>query len=234
MTTPTLADLVFNGKTKVNGEVFVFYNLGVGQITSYSAFDGTAVVTTDEIDCTTGSAPVCPENPFVASVVWAENAGSFGVWGAKPPLYAADTGTIAPTALGDVVANICLPDPADDVMICYDQGLECKPGVTFKAVPRKFNPADHYVRQRPENSITATDLLVSNTTGINRIAGRRVTIIVKIIPNGAGAPTEIQYYCGVLFNPNLMNSGADSNGSATLQFQGNFTFAACFSSAPGG
>lgn len=231
MTTPTLPTLVFAGKTKVDAEVLVYYNLGLSTIVSYSVYANGAAVTVNEIDCSTGASVTCPSGNITAGVVFGSNVGSFGAWGVNPPLYAADVSAVTATGEGDIIATVCLPDPANDVLICYDQGIEASPGLSFKPIPRKFQSADHYVRQRAENTLTLNDLLVCSTKGLQRVSGRLCTIIVKIVPNGAGVPCEIQYYGGVLFSPKPMNSGQDGNASVSISMQSVFNFCAIFSSA---
>jgi hypothetical protein len=97
-----------------------------------------------------------------------------------------ETGTLIK---GDSYQVFVLPDPDDDVLICYDKGFEANLGETQRAIPRKFRAVDHYVQTRGESSITLNDLLVTNKRGIRRIRGRDVTLIVRIVPGGFGLPT---------------------------------------------
>lgn len=220
-----LPTLIYNGKTKISNEVLIYANLDVGILKKQLGF-GTSVNVTQ---CVSGEA--CPVGSFDATVLNFPNQGAVGVIPAKSPVFTAAEGEQAPTISGDVADVLCLPDPNNDFLICYDQGIQIGVGNVFRAIPRKFNPVDHVVRQRGDYSITLNDLLVSNWDGIRRISGRRCTIIAKIFPSGGGSPQEIQYYTNVTINAPPMNSGNDGNASIEIQGQGNFSFCAVFSAA---
>lgn len=212
--------------TKTNNDVAVYYNLDVG-IVKKRLYNGG--FTTDP---TCGGSSACPSGSFDATVltaVTAETQPAFGSFPANSPIGTAFEGEMSPTADGVYANLICLPNPANDVLICFDGGVEPNPGLEFRPVPRKYNPADHYVRQRMEGSLRITDMFVSNWVGVERIRGRRCTIIVKIFPSGGGAPSEIQYYSNVLLSVPPVSSGNDGNANIEVTGEGSFSLYAIFS-----
>jgi hypothetical protein len=218
-----LPTLTYDGKTKTNNEVLIYANLDVGILKQQLGFGSTVTVT----QCVSGE--TCPVGSFDATVLNFPNKGAVGTIPAKSPVFTAAEGVQAPTVAGDIADVLCLPDPTNDFLICYDQGIQVSVGQTFRPIPRKFNPVDHIVRQRGDYSITLNDMFVSNWDGIQRIRGRRCTIIVKIFPSGGGSPQEIQYYTNVTLNAPPINTAADGNASIEIQGQGNFSFCAVFS-----
>lgn len=220
-----LPTLVYNGNSKTNNEVLIYANLDVGILKQQLGFGSSVNVT----QCVSGEA--CPVGSFDATVINFPNKGAVGTIPAKSPVFTAAEGVQAPTVSGDSADVICLPDPTNDFLLCYDQGLQVTVGQTFRAIPRKFNPVDHIVRQRGDYNLTLSDLFVSNWDGLQRIRGRRCTIIVKIQPAGGGSFQEIQYYTNVTLNCPPMNSGNDGNASIEIQGSGSFSFCCVFSAA---
>lgn len=229
MVLPTLA---YNPKSRTGNEVWVYYNLGVGKQLETKYHDGTSVQTYTWKECGAGGAvPTCPAGAFNATVVALPCTGaSGGIIANAQPGFAFE-GDLDPTAKDDVFDYVCLPDPTNDVFLCMDQGFSASPGLQFRDIPVKFNAVDHRVRQRAENTLSVSDQFVGNRTGLQRIAGRPVTLIVKISPNGTGTFSEIQYYCNVVLNPAPMASEADGNASIAASMDGTFTFFAIFSAA---
>lgn len=218
-----LPSLVYSGSTKIGAEILVYANLGVGILKQQLGF-GSAVNITP---CVAGE--VCPAGSFDATVLNFPNKGAVGTIPAQAPVYTAAEGIQNPTVQGDVADVLCLPNPADDFLICFDQGFQPTVGETFRAIPRKFNPVDHVVRQRGTYSLTLTDLYVSSWDGIERLRGRRCTIILKIMPGGGGSIQEIQYYTNVTLNVPPISTGNDVNASVEVQGTGNFSYCATFS-----
>jgi len=219
---PVLPSLIYSGVTKINNEVLIYANLGVGILKQQLGFGSSVNVT----PCVAGEA--CPPGSFDATVINFPNKGAVGTIPALAPLFTAKEGVQNPTVSGDVADVLCLPNPADDFLICFDQGISPTVGETYRAIPRKFNPVDHIVRQRGTNSITITDLYISSWEGIRRLAGRRCTLIVKIAPGGGGSYQEIQYYTNVTLNVPPIATGNDGNASVEIQGQGNFSYCAVF------
>lgn len=233
-----LPGLVYNGRTKVGAEALVYFNLYPGLIVGSIAYDGTQIVKTSLAGCYGGE--TVDSNGFAARVLVTENAAAIDGIPLGAPIFTAEeaaeapstditTFSATPSVAGDAVDIVCLGDPANDVLICYDQGFSFSPGLSSRPIPRKFNPADHYVRQRPENSLSLTDLFVSNWDGLQAIKGKTVSIIVKISPDGSGSYSEIQYYGGVRLNPVPINAPGDANESMEISMDGTFNFVAIFS-----
>ncbi len=224
----TQADLVHSPKLKTGNEVYVYYNLGVGRIKERMFNGGTRVVTS----C--GGNSDCPSGSWDATVLRAcvDHQPAFGSFPENSPIFTAFDGTHAPADEGVFADLVCLPDTDDDVLVCFDRGFSANPGATYRAVPRKFETADHYVLQRGENTISINDAFVSNWDGLSRIRGRRCTIIVKVMPEGGGLPSEIRYYSNVMLNmPDLTTQG-DGNADSDFTAEGSFEFMAVFSKIP--
>lgn len=230
MALPTLA---YNPLSRTGNEVWVYYNLGVGKRLETRFHDGATVQTYTWAECGAGgAAPVCPAGSFNATTVLMPSTGVSGSIPANSQPGLAVEADLDPTSEGDTFNYVCLPDPTDDVFLCMDQGFSATPGLPFMDIPVKFNAVDHRVRQRPENSLSLSERLVGNQSGLQRIAARPVTIIVKVSPNGTGTFSEIQYYCDVVLNPAPMSSEADGNASIVPSFDGTFAFHAIFSATP--
>lgn len=220
---PSLPTLIYSGSTKVNAEIFVYANLGVGILKKQLGFGSS----TDVVPCVAGEA--CPVGSFDATVLNFPNKAAVGTIPAQSPVFTAAEGIQNPTQPGDVADVLCLPNPADDFLICFDQGFQPTIGEVYRAIPRKFNPVDHIVRQRGQFSVSLTDYYISNWDGIERIRGRRCTLIVKIAPGGGGSIQEVQYYTNVTLNAPPINTSGDANASVEIQGSGNFSYLAVFS-----
>lgn len=241
----TLTELVFNGRTRVGAEVLLYYNLGKGVKIGSLVKQTGGVEKLPEQPC--ADTIVCPTSGWVAASLPKSNLGAItavtpGTDGfpLKSPVGSAvevqDTPSTDITdfdmtggAVGDTVDILCMPNPDDDVLICFDQGFTVTIGRADRPIPRKFLAADHFVRQRPENSIRVSDLLVGHWSGLQRINGIDVTLIAKIFPDGGTAPSEIQYFLGARLSVPPMNSGAEANDSIQIDAEGTFNFAAIFS-----
>lgn len=215
MTLPTLR---YQGNSKVGLETAIYFNTDVGLLTKYGSGQGLTNVT----KCGGGNViDDCPQGSFTATAILKKNESAVGSLPRHSPLYRAVEGEVTPTGNDDWVGIYCLPDPANDVLLCLDQGMSITPGNPWRAVPRKFNPVDHYVPQVPEHSVTVNDLFISNYAGLQRINGIPVTLIVKIYPQGVQIPQEIQYYLNVVVTVPTMNSGSDQNASIDISATGN-------------
>jgi hypothetical protein len=221
---PVLPVRIAGPKTKTGNEVTIWANLGVGILTNQLGFGVNNVVT----QCVAGI--TCPSNSFSATVLNSPNKANIGTIPANSAVYTAAEGIQNPTLAGDVADVLCLPDPNNDFLICFDQGINVQLGQTFRQIPRKFNPVDHAVRQRGDYNLTLNDLYVSNIAGLQLVRGRPCTIIVKVAPDGGGSYSEIQYYTNVILNVPTMNTGNDSNASIEIQASGSFSFCAVFDS----
>lgn len=230
-----LATLAWHPKVKINGDIWVYYNPDPGKITHSVLFSGGIVHTVQRRRCGTypdGEDSVAEGGQIVATVVATPNSVVAGdIPADAPPGFAVEAET-DPTGEGDFFYRVALPDPTNDVFLCFDQGFSSKPSNKFRPIPNKLSEIDHYVNQRGENTLTVSDQFVSNWRGLQKIAGRPCTIIVKITPNGTGVFSELQYYCNVILNPAPMNAGADFNEPIAISMDGTYDFNAIFS-APG-
>lgn len=237
----------FDSKTRVGGEFYLYYNLGqalnFGTISMGS--DGSTVSLRSNAGCQT----LTPAASGVY-VVRARNAisgvGNISVSGLGisgtligpcPPGAAVEgsgtynastlTGGCGGAAAGDQFDVMFLPAPASDVLVCYDEGVSVEQGNMYKAIGRKFNPIDHWVRQRQMNQITLKELLVANEVGLSQIAQRDCCLIGKFFPDGGAVPSEIYYWtrCRLTKNDSIPE---DVNESATVSLTGQFADFLCF------
>jgi hypothetical protein len=223
--------LVNYPKTKTSNDIQIYFNPYIGRVTHNVMHDGNNHIATPVqccVDPALEESCTCPVNSFEATVIQKKNQGAVGPLTAFSPLYAATRGRINPIAEADFVSWVCLPPPDYDTLICFDQGASVSPGVSHRPIPLKYNPVDHYVRQRPENTLTLNDLFVSNWDGLQRIRGIPCTIIIKVAVEGSSLYSEIQYYSNVLLSPSQMNSGSDGNASIDISMDGPFSFCAIF------
>lgn len=243
-----LPTLVHDIKTRVAGEVLVYYNLGNGKKIGALVVGADAVEKLPASSC--GGSQDCPSGGFPAAVIIKPNeaaltVSSGGTFPLKSPVNAAleiddalsdDINdydlTYAGAAVGDSVEVWCLPTPSDDVLICFEQGFSPEVGEVFRPVPRKMTPADHFVRQRPENSISLTDILVSAWDGLQRINGIRVTLIAKVYPDSGSTPSQINYYTGAQINVPSLDNPSDANESIEITGEGRFDQALIFAAQP--
>ena len=245
-----LATTVHNSKTRVGGEVLVYYNLGNGKKLGNLAVGASGIEKSAEASCT--DAATCPTSGFSAAVIRVPNEAALALTGGgyfpiKSPIGAAleIDGAVIPYvdqeigdydmgggSVGDQAEIVCFPDPTDDVLLCFENGFNADAGASQKAIPRKFNSVDHYVRQRPENTISLTDMLVSAWDGLQRLKGLDITIIVKVFPEGGAVPSQIMYYSGVrLTMPDIASPG-DANESIEHSAEGSFNSIAVFAAQP--
>lgn len=235
-----LPALVFNSATRTGNEGFIYYNLEQSILLGRLTKNASGTVWSPESSCAGSS--VCPTSGFYAARI-ATPAGAGLTVGGKtfpdsPPVGAALEITVAGDApedltltggdIGDTVEIFCMPNPDNDVLICYDQGFSADEGDTRKPIPRKLNPADHYVIQRGDSTLTLSDLFVNNWVGVSRLKGRQVTLIRRMIPNGGGAPVQIDYFTNVMFTKLPQQLPADSNESVTVDAEANFNKALAF------
>ena len=239
---PSLPALLKNVLTKTSNDAAIFANLDVGrQIGSLSYVDS-AVVKYPYASCGGVSANVA--GGFAAIVANKKNAGTINSppfpdgLPAMAPIFSAfesatssediDDYTATFTQEGDSADVLWLPNPGNDFLICYDQSFSPSFGQMFRPVPRKYNTADHYVRQRFEGTLSLSDIFVSNYDGIQRLRGIPCTIIVKISSGGTGVWSEIHYYNNVLITGPAMNTQSDGNSSIEISAQGSFSSCAIF------
>lgn len=212
--------------TKTGNEVLIYANLDTG-IVKKKLYRGGEVVVTSCAGSTT-----CPAGSFDATILTTPSKAAFGAFPVNSPAYTAKAGSISPTEDGVLADLACLPNPANDFLICFDKSFSAQSGQQFRPIPRKFNPSDHQVMQRPENTISLADYYVNNYTGLRSLNGRECTIIAKIYPQGGGAVQETIYFCGVKLSVPLLSYGDDQNASIETSASGTYGFAAVFSGDP--
>lgn len=215
--------LTYFAGTKTANEVWVYYNLGNAVIKKKKSSTGDILVP----NCS--GAESCPAGSWDATVLTTPGISAMGALPANAPIYSAIAGEVAPTDPGVSADLVCLPDWSTNVLLCYDDSLAETPGMPFRPVARKYNAADHYVKVRPDQTLRIDDKFVSNWDGLRAIAGRRVTIIVVVMPLGGAAISEVIYYSNFLCIPPAMTYGADQNSNITLSGEGAFSIKAIFS-----
>lgn len=212
----------FDG-SKIGNDVAIYANYGNGvikkKLSNGDPVDVTSCAGTEE----------CPAGSFDATVLTTPGVSAFGTLPANAPMFTAIEGETSPSDEGVLADLVCLPNPDDDFLICYDQSFDVTLGQLFRAVPRKYNSADHYVRQRAENSVRMTDLYVSNYAGLRSLNGRRCTLIAKVFPKGGGAIQETIYLSNVLLTVPPFSLGNDGNASIECSAEGSFNILAVFS-----
>lgn len=246
-----LPSLVYDEKTRVGGEFFLYYNLGLANVLGTLGLDGnSSPVWQPAQSCgqsgenpSGGFTVAKAKKPLISTTdsTWRVNALTGGILpGSSPIGQACELGaavtsvtsyTISGASAGDGVDIIVLPNPDDDVLICFDQGLSANIGAENRPVPRKFDPVDHYVRQRPENTISLKEIYCCNLRGLSLLRQRDVTLIGKWYPDGGAIPSEIVYFTGVRLNI-PMDIPEDSNESATISAEGMFRDKLAFTARP--
>lgn len=226
-----LPTFVYTPEVKTGNEIQIYYNLGVGRVKKRKYYGGEV----DNQSC--AGNPSCPAGSFDATVLTSvvNSDGlqlAFGSIPAQAPLFTAAEGDHAPANSGVNADLVCLPDPANDVLICFDRSFSASLGSTFKPVPRKFSSADHYIRQRGDNTITMSDLFIANRVGLQAIRGRRVTIIAKIYPQGGGSLQGAIYFSNVVLNLPPIAYSTDGNAEMEISAEGSFEFCAVFGATP--
>jgi len=248
-----LPQLIYDGKTRVAGEVHLYYNLTLAHVFGSIGIDGDGnEVYEPEASCGP-STDIPVSNIGAVRIRKPIKSGTDSFWGigggntAQIPMYApadqaAELGSIGSSVLqgsvvvtgaspGDSAEVIALPNPAGDVLICYDAGLDWDTGVEDKPIPRKFKNADHYVRQRGERTLTVKDMYVNNLVGFAGLRNRDFTLIAKIFPDDGAIPSEIIYFTGARLNvPRTIPE--DANESITVNATGNYKEALIFSARP--
>lgn len=243
-----LPSLTHNPRTRIGNEVLLYYNLG--KVIRVGAINRTATGYEKVQESSCAGTLTAPVSGFSAATIVKSNETLISALGtaagqipAQSPVgtgaeyegtYSTDIEdySMSGGAEGDSVDILLLPDPNDDVLICFDQGFTANVGDTTRPIARKFNPADHFVRQRPENSISLSDFMISNWEGLRRINGREVTLVAKIYPDGGGVASEIQYFTNCRFNVPFNNVPAEGNDSIQIDADGVYNNVVVFSDQP--
>jgi hypothetical protein len=241
----TLPALVFDPKTRVGGEFYLYYNLGQAYRYGSVGVDGEGDPTfRAEAPCAgnlalpaSGFQVIRAAVPIKADVesTWEVDSLTAKLPPFAPPGAAAELTLLGGTPItptlgnlditgavpGDSVDIMVLPNPEDEVLICYDEAFNMDVGDEQKAIGRKFSPVDHYVRQRPNNQLTISDLYVTAQEGLAALRNRPVTLIGKFFPDGGAAVGEIYYWTNVMLNVPF-GKGDDVNESVKISATGMF------------
>jgi hypothetical protein len=221
-------------KTNTNNEIWIYYSLQPSFIQFYAGNSGNGNVQIPVPYC--AGVPAGPVPPSQATINCGgqdgANVGAIGPIPARSALYSGCDNWVFPTIAGDMAWHVVYPTwgASGGVwnLLCYDTGFKTDPGVVWRAIPNKFNTADHFVRQRPENKITLGGLFVGGQKHLQRLRGQRVTLAVAVTPAGMGQFSEIQIYGNVMLNIPLMNSASDGNASVEIQAEGTFDWCGVF------
>lgn len=218
----TVPSLTYFSGTKTGNDVWVYYNLSNAVLLKKKSSTGDINIP----NC--AGAEGCPAGSWNASILNTPGKAAFGAFPVNSPIHTAVVGEVAPTEAGVGTDLVCFPDWDENELLCYDQGFDETPGNPFRPIPRKYMQADHYVRTRADSTIRLDDLYVSNWEGLRAISGRRVTIVLVMMPQGGSDISEIIYYSNFLVMPSSMTYGADQNASITLSGEGSYAIKAIF------
>lgn len=230
-----LPNLSYDQKTKVNAETMIYAYPQPGQILDQLQFrtgTGGGLHKASNISaagCCGGDCP-CPDSSFEATVTTRRNRAVISTLPINSPVYSAVLGLHNPSGADDAVYHVCLPNFSEMELICFDQGVSPTIGHNQRAIPRKFNQVDHRVRQRPDDSVSFSELFVSSRDGFKKFAGYPITVAVLVTPDGVTSQ-EITFYSNVVLNPTTVATSAEGNDSITLTFEADFSFQATFSAA---
>jgi hypothetical protein len=168
------------------------------------------------------------------------NTGAIGVIPGLSALYTGCDAFVAPGAVGDMALQCEIPRIAGGVpdpgagwaLLCYDHSFKADPGVVWKPIVNKFNPVDHYVRQRPDNKLSLTAMFVNGQAHLQRLRGIPLTLALCVVPDGMGVFSEIQVYADVMLNVPPMAAGSDGNASIEISAEGSFSWCGIFTGVP--
>jgi len=91
---------------------------------------------------------------------------------------------------GDKVEVMTVPLAATFTLLSYFESIEFPTGPYLRSIPDRYDPSDHKKRQRQDNTITMQQLYQSGDTGMAKIEGREVTLMLQVEDDGGGAVTE--------------------------------------------
>jgi hypothetical protein len=249
-----LPSLVYDARTRVGGEHHLYYNLEdayqYGQIgnagesvanwQAAGSCAGTAsppasgilavraltpIGAVDSVFTIQGKIAVLPAYSPAGHSVELD-----GVVAITEPINAA-TVTVSGGTAKDSVEVIMLPNPVNDVLLCYDQGFQMEVGEENRAIPRKFETVDHYVRQRPSNTISLAELYCCNLKGLSKLRNRNVVLKGIFYPDGGATPSEVFYYTAVRLSI-PRNVPQESNDSVQVDASGTFKKYLSFTAPP--
>jgi hypothetical protein len=104
-------------------------------------------------------------------------------------------------------------------LINFDNGFGWNKGSTSRAIPNKYNPVDHYKRQRGENSLNVTQFYTTFGQSLQYLRDRTFTLKAEVHEDGRADVAERYYFTKVRLNVPVSGGGdgadlsQDSDGS---------------------
>jgi hypothetical protein len=105
-------------------------------------------------------------------------------------------------------------------LIKYDNGFGWNKGTTSRPIPLKFNPVDHWKRQRAENTINVSQFYTIFGGSLQYLRDRDVTIKVDIAIDGSAQISETYFFGLSRLNVPVAFGGDGADG--TMDADGNF------------
>lgn len=95
--------------------------------------------------------------------------------------------------------------------IGFDQNFSFNPGVTSRAIPKKYEPVDHWKRTRGTNSFSIGQLYENFDNALTFLRGRDVTLRLQRMDDGGADITEYIYLdlARISDNPTSESDGGD-------------------------
>lgn len=98
---------------------------------------------------------------------------------------------------GDMVDVLGFKDPRTDANyteLSYVQSNDDNPGNVMLPVANQMEAQKAVIRQRGTNGVSLTQNYVDNNTGIPKLRGREVTLLIEVHENGGPVVTEYQMF----------------------------------------
>jgi len=120
--------------------------------------------------------------------------------------------TITGGTSGDEIQIVHLPSVW--TLLGFDTGFTYDPGTTSRAIPNKYESADHYKRIRGEHTFTLNQLYQSLDRSLKFLQDRTITLKIGINEDGGSVYNEIHYLDVARVTTAPVDFGADgSDGS---------------------
>lgn len=124
------------------------------------------------------------------------------------------TGGIA----GDAFEIWILPDRANDVELCFHQGVSIGARSEVLQIPKRYE-IDHTKRVRADRTLSITQWYQNNLTGLSVIEDREVTLVNTIRDDGGEVETEVWYFSKARLGV-AREVPSDEQGQLTLTGEG--------------
>jgi hypothetical protein len=106
-------------------------------------------------------------------------------------------------------------------LINFDNSFSWSMGSTSRAVPNKFNPVDHYKRQRGENTINISQAYTVFGRSLEYLRDREFTLLAEGHENGSSKIFERRYFSHSLLT-NVPNSAGSDGADLSMDADGIF------------